>query len=71
MVAIKISRGKFSRPGPDTSALRMLERLTAVNYILHVSHVAMGAGKSCLKMKTRHTAFIFDKEQNVKNGKEN
>ena len=30
MVAIKISRGEFSRPGPDTSALRMLERLTAV-----------------------------------------
>ena len=40
-------------------------------YILHVSYVAMGAGKSCLKMKTRHTAFIFDKEQNIKNGKEN
>ena len=31
MVSIKISRGKFPRPGPDTSALRMLERLTAVN----------------------------------------
>ena len=30
MVSIKISRGKFPRPGPDTSALRMLERLTAV-----------------------------------------
>jgi len=40
-------------------------------YILHVSHVAMGAGKPCLKMKTRHTEFIFDKEQNIKNGKEN
>ena len=40
-------------------------------YVLHVSHVAMGAGKSCLKMKTRHTAHIFDKEQNIKKGKEN
>ena len=30
MVSIKISRGKFPRPGPDTSALRMLVRLTAV-----------------------------------------
>ena len=47
------------------------QNLTPNRYILHVSHVAMGAGKSCLKMKTRHTAFIFDKEQNIKNGKEN
>ena len=45
--------------------------LTPNRYVLHVSYVAMGAGKSCLKMKTRHTAFIFDKEQNIKNGKEN
>ena len=30
MVSIKISRGKFPRPGPGTSALRMLLRLTAV-----------------------------------------
>ena len=35
--------------------------LTPNRYVLHVSHVAMRAGKSCLKMKTRHTAFIFDK----------
>ena len=45
--------------------------LTPNRYVLHVSYVAMGAGKSCLKMKTRHTALIFDKEQNIKNGKEN
>ena len=45
--------------------------LTPNRYVLHVSYVAMGAGKSCLKMKTRHTAFIFDKEQSIKNGKEN
>ena len=45
--------------------------LTPNRYVLHVSYVAMGAGKSCLKMKARHTAFIFDKEQNIKNGKEN
>ena len=32
MVSIKISRGKFPRPGPDTSALRMLGRLTAVKF---------------------------------------
>ena len=31
MVSIKISRGKFPRPEPGTSALRMLLRLTAVN----------------------------------------
>ena len=37
MVSIKISRGKFPRPGPDTSALRMLERLTAVNHNGHLS----------------------------------
>ena len=36
MVSIKIPRGKFPRPGPDTSALRMLERLTAVkSRIMH------------------------------------
>ena len=32
MVSIKISRRKFSRPGPGTSALRMLERLTGVKH---------------------------------------
>ena len=46
--------------------------LTPNRYVLHVSYVAMGAGKSCIScMKTRHTPFIFDKEQNIKNGKEN
>ena len=31
MVSIKISREKFPRAGPSTSALLMLLRLTAVN----------------------------------------
>ena len=31
MVSTKISRGKFPRPGPGTSALRMLLRLTTAN----------------------------------------
>ena len=41
MVSVKISRGKFPRPGPDMSALRMLERLTAVKYF---------TGEKCLRV---------------------
>ena len=53
MVSIKISRGKFPRPGPDTSALRMLERLTAVN--------AGAIWRTCMKYKpTSWYTFTLD-----------
>ena len=42
MVSIKISRGKFPRPGPGKSALRMLLRLTAVDAIAHFENSSSG-----------------------------
>ena len=57
MVAIKISRGKFSRPGPDTSALRMLERLTAVKPTV-VCYLYQLTAKFCLLFSSQAIALI-------------
>ena len=56
MVSIKISRGKFPRPGPGTSALRMLLRSTAVKV-----SVLNTAAKRLRMRQVEHPGHFFSR----------
>ena len=52
MFSIKISRGEFPRPGPGTSAMRMLLRLTAVKALGNTMTTDAIETNTCTDSKT-------------------